>query len=480
MTNRDIKDQVSQRRRKILESPRLTFLILELSIPLFISGSLQSLYSIIDTFWLSKLGSAALGTPTVSWPYRGVLMSLGFGLASSLSALTGQYIGAGDFRRANKSIGQVMGLLLAIGVPGSILFYLLRGYYISLTNMPSDVAALADAYIAITLAGVPFIYLYLIFNFALGSAGDTKTPMKVSVFTTLLNFVLDPIMIFTLGLGVVGAALATLLANVLGGLYAVYSLFTGRHGLKVSVRDFAPDIEIYKLIAQVGAPTTLQRLLTTLGFLVMIRIVNGLGTPVVAAYSVGQVMLSIDHIIVFPLVRSASIIVAQSLGAGLIDRAKHAFNTGLRLIVGLVSLYVIILVVARDYFIGVFTSEPEVFDAASRMLLIFGPSIIGFDITIYAGAIARSSGHTLLVSLIGAARLWLLRIPFSYYLAYMQGLADKGLWTGMAISNWVTGAVLLAWLLSYKWAKPIINKKEEHLVKRGVSRRNHHTTYTKR
>ncbi|MEB3766032.1 MAG: MATE family efflux transporter, partial [Desulfurococcales archaeon] len=262
MSGDGLASQVSERRRKILEHPRITMLIIELSIPLFISGSLQSLYSIIDTFWLSKLGSAALGTPTVSWPYRGVLMSLGFGLASSLSALTGQYIGAGDYRRASKSVGQVLGLLLAIGVPGSILFYYLRGMYISLTDMPADVASLADSYIAITLAGIPFTYLYLVFNFALGSAGDTKTPMKVSVATTLLNFVLDPIMIFSMGLGVVGAALATLISNIIAGLYALYSLFTGRHGLKVYSKDLLPDLEIYRLVAYVGAPTTLQRLLT--------------------------------------------------------------------------------------------------------------------------------------------------------------------------------------------------------------------------
>lgn len=461
MSGDGLARQVSERRRKILEHPRITMLIIELSIPLFISGSLQSLYSIIDTFWLSKLGSAALGTPTVSWPYRGVLMSLGFGLASSLSALTGQYIGAGDYRRASKSVGQVLGLLLAIGVPGSILFYYLRGMYISLTDMPADVASLADSYIAITLAGIPFTYLYLVFNFALGSAGDTKTPMKVSVATTLLNFVLDPIMIFSMGLGVVGAALATLISNIIAGLYALYSLFTGRHGLRVYLKDFLPDLEIYRLVAYVGAPTTLQRLLTTFGFLVMIRIVNGLGTPVVAAYSIGQVMLSIDHIIVFPLVRSTSIIVAQSLGAGLIDRAKQAFKTGLKLILGLVTIYVIFLVFARNHFIGVFTEDPEVFEAASRMLLIFGPSVLGFDLTIFAGAIARSSGHTLLVSIISAARLWLLRVPLSYYLAYMLEMGDKGLWTGMALSNWITGLILLVWLFTYTWAKPIINKQSQ-------------------
>ncbi|MEB3851195.1 MAG: MATE family efflux transporter [Desulfurococcales archaeon] len=447
---------LAERRKRILGDPRVTLLIVELSLPLFVSGSLQSLYSIIDTFWLSRLGSAALGTPTVSWPYRGVLMSLGFGLASSLSALAGQYIGAGDYRRASRNVGQVLGLLLAVGVPGTIAFYAARHLYIDATRMPEDVAALAEGYIAVTLAGVPFTYVFLVFNFALGAAGDTRTPMKVSVATTLLNFALDPLMIFTLHMGVVGAAAATLASNVVAGSYAAYSLLTGAHGLRVRPGDLLPEGRTLKLIARVGGPTTAQRLLTTVGFVVMMRIVGGLGTPVVAAYSIGQVMLSIDHIIVFPLVRSTSIIIAQSLGAGLLDRAKRALQAGLRLVVALVGLYVAALVAARDHFIGVFTGDPQVYSAASRMILIFAPSVLGFDLTILADSTARSSGHTLLVSLLGAARLWLLRIPLSYTLAYRLGLGDTGLWLGMAASNWATGAAALAWLLSYRWLRPIV------------------------
>ncbi len=454
-----LEEKLEEQRRKILEEPRIARLIIELSIPLFISGSIQSIYGIADTFWLSRLGNAALATPTVSWPFRGILMSLGFGLASTLSALVGQYIGAREYEKANKSVGQVLGLLLAIAAAGTTLFYLLTSWYLARVDTPPDIAGLARTYLRVIILGTPFSYLFLVFNFAIGSAGDTRTPMKVSVATSLLNFVLDPILIFPAGLGVLGAALATLIANILMGGYALYSLATGAHGVRVRLGDLLPRREYYEMIARIGGPTTLQRLLVTFGFIVMIRIVNGLGTPVVAAYSIGQVVLSIDHIIVFPLVRSTSIIVAQSLGAGLLERAKKAFLTGLKIMSGLIIAYIVFLVAFRNEFISVFTSSPEVAEAASRMLLIFGPSVLGFDITVLAGAIARSSGHTLLVSAVGAARLWLLRIPFSWLLAYRLGLGDTGLWSGMALSNWVTGAVLLAWLFSYRWLKPVVAER---------------------
>ncbi len=457
MAKENVGDKLRGRRKRILTEPRLARLILQLSLPLFISGSLQSLYSIVDTFWLSKLGSAALGTPTVSWPYRGILMSIGFGLSSSLSALVGQYVGAGDYRRAERSIGTVLSVLLSIGVLGGLAFYLARGLYLDLTNTPSDIRPLANVYIALTLAGTPFMYVFLVFNFSLGSAGDTKTPMMVSVTTSLLNFALDPILIFYAGMGVAGAALATLLANIIAGVYSAYSLATGRHGLHVHTQDLVPGHSIIPLMIRVGGPTTLQRLLATLGFLVMVRIVNGLGTPVVAAYSIGQVMLSIDHIIVFPLVRSTGIVVAQNLGAQLLDRARKSTITGLKLVLSLVGLYIVLLLAARGPFISAFTKDPSVFDAANAMILYFGPSVIGFDLTIFATTIGSSSGHTLFVSALGASRLWLLRIPLSWLLAYHTGMGHIGLWIGMALSNYIAGAVGLAWILSFKWLKPIVH-----------------------
>ncbi len=447
---------VEERRRRILGEERLARLILELSAPLFVSGSLQSLYSIVDTFWLSRLGSAALGTPTVSWPYRGILMSLGFGLATGISALTGQYIGAGEYRRAGRVVGLVLGLLLAIGIPGSILFFLARGLYLGTTRTPGDIGVLADAYIAVTLAGVPFTYMFLVFNFALGASGDTVTPMKVSVAATLLNFALDPILIFVAGLGVVGAALATLLANVVSGSYAVYSLATGRHGIKVSREDLAPDRELAGLVARVSLPMVAQRLMVTLGFLIMVAIVNGLGTPIVAAYSIGQVVLSLDHVLVFPLIRSTGIIVSQSLGAEKLDRARRATLTGLGILAGVVLGYVAFLLLGRTYFISAFTQEAQVFDAADRMLLIFGPSVLGFDVFMLANSLARASGHTLFISVLGITRLWALRIPLSWLLAYSLAMGDTGLWAGMATSNYITGLIALAWLLSWRWVKPVI------------------------
>ncbi len=448
-------------REKVLYEKRLVKLIMSLATPLVLSTAIGAVYEVVDTFWLSRLGPAALSTPTVSWPYRGILMSLVFGVAASASSLVGQYIGAKDFRKAARSVGTVLGILLLILVPGSTLFIIFENYYISMTKIPSPIKPLAFDYILVLLLVTPLSGINITFFTSIGSTGDTKTPMKVSLMSTIINFVLDPIFIFALKLGVLGAALATAAAIAANTTYALISFFTGRHGIKLKLSDFIPERSLLPLVFRVSTPMVAQQLGTSLGFVTMIRIVSGLGTPVVAAYSIGQVILSFDRILTMPIARATSIILSQALGAGLRKRALEVVHKGLGLLMLWTGSYIGLILAIMNPFISVFTKEPLTFSASQRMIVIFGPSIIFFAIFMLANSLARGSGHTLFMASIGLARLWLLRIPLSWVFAYRIGLGDIGLWTGMAISNYFAGILGLIWGLRGTWAKAIIRKEEK-------------------
>ena len=426
------------------------------------SSSVRILYEAVDAFWLSRLGEAALGTPIVSWPYPDIVFAVAFGLSGSVSAIAGQYIGAGLYDRASRSAGTVLGLIMAIAVPGSIAVAATAPFYLEAIGVPGTVKPLAELYLAVIALGTPFSALFLFFNMLLGAAGDTRTPVKVSIAATAINAVLDPILIFVAGLGVLGAALATFIASVFSASYAAYSLATGRHGFRLRLRDLVPDRSLLPLVARVSAPLVAQRLGMTLGFMVMAGIVAGLGEVVLAAYQVGHVALGIDSIISMPLARSVGIVVAQSLGAGQTWRARRAVKTGLLLLAGFVGAYIAVIVCFAEEFARIFTDNPETVRVIVDMLHIFGPSILSFNILMMANNVARSSGYTLFVSALGIARLWLLRIPLTWLLAYKLGLGEKGLWTGMAISNHATGAAALAWLARGTWAKPVIRQEQDN------------------
>lgn len=448
---------LGRRRGLVVEDPRLLRVILVLAAPLFLSAGVQSLYEVVDTFWLSRLGRSALAVPSVAWQYRGVMMSVNFGVASSLSALVGQYVGAERFERAERSIGTVLGVLLALNAVGAVLLYLGIPLYLRAVAAPADVVGPAAGYLAPLVLSVPFTAVNMVFNFALSAAGDTRTVMWVSLAMTLVNAGLDPLLIYWAGLGAAGAGAATAAASGVGAAYALYSFATGRHGVRLGLRDLRPDPALLRLAARVSAPVVAQRLGMNLGFIAMARIVDGLGTPVVAAYTIGQVVLSLDRVFALPLIRATGIVVSQSLGAGLRDRALRAARTGLGLILGIGSAYTAWLLLWSTGFIGVFTRDPLVLGAAEGMVRVFGPSVVSFNVFMLANVVGRSSGHTLLPSILGIARLWALRIPLSWLLAYRLGLGDTGLWAGMAASNHAAGAAA-AWLLHGGWAEAVIEE----------------------
>ncbi|MET1129111.1 MAG: MATE family efflux transporter [Thermoproteota archaeon] len=444
------------RAREYILSGSLPRVILWLAAPLVVSSSIESLYQVVDTFWLSRLGSAALGVPSVSWPYRAILWALGMGIAATSAGITGQYVGAGDHRKAARVIGATLGMLMAIGIPLSFIFTMYASTYMQKANVPEDIYNLALSYIALITMSTPLSYVFMVFNFSMGSVGDTRTPMKVSIMATALNTVLDPLLIFYANMGVLGAALATVLAAAASAGYAAYSLATGRHGVKLELRDLVPDKNLALLILRASAPMAAQRIAVTLGFTMMVPIVAGLGTEVVAAYSIGQVVLSLSHVVSFPLIRATGIVVSQNLGAMQERRAKRAVLVGLLMLLAAESLYIAFLLAAREQFIRLFSSDPSVLGPASRMLLIFGPSVAGFSLLMLADSVARASGHTTFMSAVGIARLWLLRIPLSWLFAYYLAMGDRGLWLGMAMSNYVGGTIGLLWLRLANWARPII------------------------
>ncbi len=455
-------DRIRQLRERVLYEENIVKLIVWLAAPLMLSSSVNVLYEVVDTFWLSRLGKAALGTPVVSWPYPDILFGIAFGLSSSVSALVGQYIGAARFREAREAAGTVLALMLLVTVPGALAIMLTANIYLTLIHVPPDVKPLAEVYLSVIAAGTPLAAVFLFFNMALSAAGDTKTPTLVGIIATLLNFILDPILIFGLlglpRLGVLGAALATFIARAFSAGYAAYSLSTGRHGLKLSLGDLRLNPHYLRLVWRISLPQIGQRLAMTFGFMVMAGLVSGLGTSVLAAYSIGQVIMSLDRVISFPFGRAIGIIVAQSLGAEMIDRARRALRTGLLLLVLLVGGFIASLMAYARPFAEVFTRDPEVLRITMDMIYIFGPSILGFTLLTLANIIARSSGHTLFISLLGALRLWALRVPLTWLLAYTLSLGDKGLWAAMAISNWATGLAALAWLLRGSWLRPVIKE----------------------
>lgn len=437
--------------------------MLKLGLPIGVTQALQVVYSLTDMYWLGRLGREALAAVNATWPVLFLVIAGLAGLFQAGLALVSQYWGAGDYKRSLNAGGQLLVIAVGAGVPLGILSYMAIPVFLELIGVPGEVREGAVTYGRIFALGFAVFGLMESVLSIYSAAGDTLTIMKIRLIGVSLNIVLDPIMIFGLlgfpALGIAGAAIATLLSDLISGVISLTLLSTrGIKGEKLRRSDLKPDFSLIKKFFRIGLPISISSLSDAAGFTVLTGIISMMGASALAAWGVGDRPFSLLEILVGSILAALSTIIGQNLGAENFGKAREAAYKALVLAVGITSVGVLTLITVRYEVARLFIpSDPEVIQHASDFILIMGPSIVFFVMLRAAYSVAQGSGHTKPVMYIAILRLWFLR----NILAYLFGpgplsLGVKGLWTGMAISNLITGLIALAWIVHGKWLKPVI------------------------
>lgn len=437
--------------------------LLKLAWPLIVSNIIQVLYNITDTFWLGKLGREALSAPGVSWPLIGTLMSLGMGFATAGFAFVGQYIGAENYEKANRAAGALYSLMLIFASVVALVGVLITPYALKFMNVTSTVYPYALAYLRVIFVGIPFSFTFFSFSFLMRAVGDTKTPVKISLFTVALNILLDPILIFGwLGfpkLGVEGAALATITSNSLGSLIGAYLLFTGRAGIHLTRETLKPDLEFYKRIFGVGLPSSIGSSANSFGFVVLTRIIFGFGDVTYAAYTITTRLVNFLTSISRGISMAMGTMIAQNVGAEKYERAKKIAERTMMVNFTIASAAILLIGAFRVPLFKVFLNDPAVISESKIVLEYFLISVPFFNgIFMVSTNVFRSAGHTKKSMVVDMLRLWGLRIPLSYAFGYVIMKASKGVFFGMGLSNFIAAGVAFAWFMKGSWMRRIIEE----------------------
>ncbi|HII60859.1 MATE family efflux transporter [Pyrococcus horikoshii] len=455
-------EKAKMMRKEILEGP-IEGTLFKLAWPIIINNLIQVLYNITDTFWLGKLGRAALSAPGVSWPIIGTLMALGIGFTMAGFSIVGQYIGAGNFEKANRSAGALFSLIIFFSTASAILSILILPYALSFMHVTSSIRPYAYKYSLIIFAGVPMSFLFMTFNVLMRAIGDTRTPVKISLITVFLNIILDPIFIFILNLGVEGAALATVLSNSVGTVIGVRILTSGRAGLKISRENLKPDWKFYSKIVRIGLPSSIGQSANSFGFVVLTRIIMGFGDVTYAAYVITTRLVNFITSISRGISMAMSTMVAQNIGAENYERAKVIAERTMVINFLIAGIAVLIIGIFRVPIFKVFLNDPMVIAESKIVLEYFLISVPFFNgiFVVVTGAFS-SSGHTVKSMIMSMLRLWGFRIPLSYVFGYVPtfaklfGFTSRGVFFGMGLSNFLAAIVGLAWFLKGSWMRKII------------------------
>ena len=442
--------------------------LLQLSTPIIIANLFQTFYNLADAFWLGKLGKSALAAPTITFNIVFTIISLAGGLGAGGMTVLAQYKGKGDYEKVNETASNTFVLLLIISSVLSAIGFIFAPQILSLMQTPPDAYGMTLSYMRIIFVGIPFVFGFYVYQGLMQGYGDTISPMKISAFTVILNIIIDPLLIFGLGpfpkMGVSGAAVATIFSQFISTVIGIGQMMSGKYGLKLEFKNFKFNGEIVKAILKVGVPISVSQTGTSLGFTVLMGIVNTFGSGVISAFGVGNRIISLLTTPAMGLAMGTSTVVAQNIGANKVKRAESsvwvaAFMNGILLFVLTTLLFFFGASVVRF-----FINDPQVIAIGNSMFKITSYSVLFFSIMMIFNASFRGSGHTVPTLIMQMSRLWLLRIPFAWFLAKTLGYGANGIFWAMFISNVVTAFVSFVWFKSGDWKKKIIVHEETDLM----------------
>ena len=445
--------------------------LVEFSIPLFLGNLLQALYNTVDSIWVGRfLGPEALAAVSLSFPIVFTLVSMAVGLTMATTVLVAQYFGARKDDMVKETIETSLAFLSLLGVCVSILGMVFHRPILKLLNTPPEIMDMAANYLAIYSAGLVFTFAYNVLGGIYRGLGDSRTPLLFLTYATVMNIILDPIMIFGVfpfpRMNVAGAALATVVSQAFSVLMGIrhlaglgVSVWGGPRSRSGTTRPRI-NLSIAKLTVKIGLPAGIQQALVALSGMAVVRIVNSFGTAVVAAYGAG---VRLDQFALMPSMSvsmAVSTLVGQNLGAGRMDRVRATVNKAGVLAAGIAALISLVALTWPRVLLTLFTTSAEVMAVGTRYLRIVGISYIPFALMFVTNGALRGAGDTVPSMANTLGSLWLVRVPLARYLSAKPSLGSDGVWIAIATSQFVGMLLARAYYATGRWKTKAIARRE--------------------
>jgi len=445
-----------KKRELILSGPMIQ-VILQLSGPVMLTNFIQTLYNLVDTYFVGWLGTTEIAAVQFIWPVIFLMMSIGMGLSMASTSLISQYTGADSHDQAKLVAGQILSLSTILSTAIGILGYLGTGPLLNLLQASGDLYIHSKAFLEVLFLGMPSMFLMFSYQSIKTGLGDTYTPMKISAMSAVSNMFLDPLFMFTFGFGLRGAAIATVLARAVFGIYATITLFDKTNDFYIEVSDLIPDTAVLKRIVKMGLPSSVGQSMTSLGFMIMNIFIVGYGQATLTSFAIGN---RISGLILMPAMGVGSAlasIVGQNIGADNLKRAKEAVKTSTLVTTAVLVIGGAIILITAENIVRIFSDDPLVIEQGTYYLRLITASLPLMGIYQILVGTFQGSGHTVYAMIMMLGRLWFFRLPLIILLGKFANLGSNTVWYSMITSNFlicILGSVIY---FSGKWHKKTID-----------------------
>jgi len=414
--------------------------IWHLSWPITLSMALFSLPSIYDAYWLGKLGSGAQAAAGLTMSVRITMISVLMALSLGCGAVVSRYVGAKDQDNANLSALQsVMLMIVSSGVLGLVGLALVRPL-MSLAGADAETLPLAVRYARIIFIGLIALEMVPSMGFMLNAAGAPNVLLGMTVFSTGTQLIAEPILVGRLGLE--GAALALVLAHVVGMLWGFFVIFSGRAPIQLDLRNLRLDLPMMKRILRVTLPAVVLRGAPNLAMSVLTRYVAWYGAPVLAAWTIVQRVYNAALIPSFGVARTAPAMVGQNLGAAQPERATRSVHIIARAATLIGIVIIAALVLFAPQVVGLFSDEPETVTTGVDVVRALSLGYLAFIVNSVFDVAQAGAGDTVSPMVINIISVWLVQVPLAFVLSRSAGLGANGIWIAVNL-GWVVQATMM-------------------------------------
>ncbi len=444
-----------------LEENRIYQDLWRLSWPVMTFMVFQTTLELVDLYWVGYLGTQAVAALSMANNLFWMLFTFSDIISISTLALTARYRGAGDTGNIAVVARHSFWLASFISVVVTVFILVFSDSFVSLYGVEAEVHEMAVLYLWVIGISMFFAYTGMALGATLQGVGDTRTPMVILVITNIINIVLDPILIFGLlgapKLGILGAALATLLARAAGFAVILYIVLTGKISpSRLKVPDLFKiqfQFAFFKKIVEIGLPAFMQTLTRPLTGLVLMWLVALFGTPAIAAFGIGQRLLGLAFIFLSGLTVGTSTMIGQSLGAGRDALTYKIINKAMVLSLAVQTVMAALSFLAAPFIVGLFTRDSAAIELGVGYLRIISACMIPMGPFHIFDAVFKGSGYTIPPMISALAANWVLKLPLAYLLALPLNLGTDGIWWAISISVLAELLILLPWYRRGDWSR---------------------------
>lgn len=417
-------------------------MILSFSAPMLIGNIFQQIYNFVDAAVVGKfVGAHSLAAVGATSQLMTLAVCFAMGLTNGAGIIISQCFGKRDFEKLRTTVATLVYIVTVAAIITSIAGVCLARPILMLLNTPADVIDESVRYISIIFAFMVATAAYNASNAVLRNLGDSKTPLIALIISSVLNVGMDLLFVVTFDMGVAGAALATVIAQMISAVFCITHIVRHRKTLNLEGLVWKADKETAVKIARTGLPAALESSLICLGTMSVQRLVNSFGPMTMAAYTAAT---RIDSIAIMPVISvgmSLSVFTGQNTGAGNVGRIKQGLYRTLAALIGICAVLASVIVIFRTQLLGMFIDV----NVAAEAIEIGGQYLTIVCLAYFVAAVMRSylnvlrgAGDVNTSAVSGITELGA-RIVFAYLL--VQFFGATGIWIATPLA-WAAGAAI--------------------------------------